>query len=117
MALKSAKYSKISQKLFWDIYSRMCEKDQQDCFFYELNHEYFLKDSEGGNFFFLDFKFRDKIIEYDGGYWHTQERDTIRNESYERLGYRLMVITDKDYNRDTRSEFIINQCLEFLKNE
>jgi hypothetical protein len=117
MTLKSVKFSKISQELFWDIYSRMCEKEQQDCFFHELNHEYFLKDSEGGNFFFLDFKFRDKIIEYDGGYWHTQERDTVRNESYERLGYKLMIITDKDYNRDTKSKSVVNQCLEFLKDE
>lgn len=111
--LKTKRFSKISQELFWSIYDKLSIKD--NCYFKELNSEFFLRKNEF--IFFPDFVYKNKIIEYDGIYWHDSEKDDIRNKIYEDLGYEVLIINSDEYNRKNKPKEIINKCLNFLENE
>ena len=116
--LKLNKYSKISQTLFWEIEKRINYADG-DLYFYELNNEYFLKIDNKFNYksniIFLDFKYQNKIIEYNGNYWHNHENDKIRYEILKKMGYDVLVITSDEYNRNKKTESTINKCIKFLQ--
>jgi hypothetical protein len=107
--------SKISQKIFWGIYKGLPIIERKKCYFKELNHEYYINNKT--NFYFIDFKCGNKIIEFDGVYWHrdSTEKDTKRNSTYENLGYELLIINENDINKDI--DELINKCIKFLKNE
>ena len=114
--VKSKKYSKISQKLFWLIYEKLNEVEKKNCWFKELNKEVLVKVSEN-KFYFPDFLMGKKIIEYDGKYWHHQDDDNIRNSLYKKNGYDIMIINEDDFSRVHISDNIINNCVNFLRNE
>ena len=114
--IKKIRYSKISQKLFWLIYNRLTEEEKKECFFKELNNEKLLKVDEN-KYYFPDFVYKDKIIEYDGIYWHNIEKDVERNNYYTMLGYKFIIINEKIFNRNKIDDNVINMCIEFLKNE
>jgi hypothetical protein len=111
-------YSKISQKLFWGIYEKLNDGDREKCYFYELNSEYtFYVWTNDMTIINVDFKLNNKVIEFDGDYWHSKkeqiEKDKKRDDFLLKKGYHIKRIKEKDYknNRD----IIINECLEFLK--
>jgi hypothetical protein len=111
--------SKISQNIFWQIFNYLSENQKKECYFEELNDEYFI--NTGDNFYFVDFKCGNKIIEFDGVYWHknTKEKDDRRNEDYRKLGYNLLIINENDLNdkRNKITNELITKCVSFIKNE
>jgi hypothetical protein len=114
--LKSKKYSDISQELFWKIYNELSDEEKQLCHFKELNDEIFIKDSDGW-FFFPDFVYKNKIIEYDGKYWHKPEKDLIRTSIYSKHKYKQLILNEDDYSRSNKNNNTVNRCLKFLRDE
>lgn len=112
---KKQNYSKISQKLFWQIYEKL-DKNLQ-CYFKELNDEYTLRCNNKiikPDFIILDTK---KVIEFDGNYWHSKARGNItrdknRDNSLMETGYKVLHILERDYNGNSKET--VNKCLEFL---
>lgn len=111
--LKNNGVSKISQELFWKIYKRL--DTVNDCYFSELNKEVLLRNDD--NIYFPDFVYKNKIIEYDGKYWHNEDSDKLRNEFYTNMGYEVFIVNSDEYNRNKKSEDIIDKCVKFLTNE
>jgi len=83
--------------------------------------------------FAYDFIFKDKIIEFNGDYWHCNpklyepdfynkvkqktaqeiwENDKIKKECAEFYGYKLLYVWEYDYIND--KENIIKKCMKFL---
>lgn len=116
--LKTTKFSKISQEIFWLIYNLLNEEEKKQCFFKELNYEKFIVDG-AGHYYFPDFIFLNKIIEYDGKFWHEKnsEKDKLRNMVYKSVGYDLLIINEDDFNRKNKNIKTIERCVNFLKNE
>lgn len=126
-------YSSISQKLFWSIYEKI-KDDYENIYFAtlnpktktridenkEYNKEYFVI-ADDNHHFFLDFYVKDinKVIEFDGDYWHgerrgNQERDKIREEKLKQLGFvNVLHIAERDYKQSP--EGTMQKCLEYLK--
>ena len=114
--LKISKVSKISQQLFWLICDNLSDEEKSNCFFHEKNHEKMLL-TQNGKFYFPDFVIKNKIIEYDGSYWHDDKKDNNRNESYKELGFDVLVITDKDFNRQNINIDIVNKYVKYIRDE
>jgi hypothetical protein len=114
--LKANRYSKISQELFWILYHLI--PDTNDTYFHDLNNEYVIKIPEKYNheniIMMLDFKYKNKIIEYNGNYWHNTEKDKIRYSILNEMGYQTLIITSDDFNRNKKPKEIIDKCLKFL---
>jgi hypothetical protein len=110
-------YSQISQKLFWLIYNLLPEYKKSKCFFKELNNEWFIND--GINFYFCDFKIENKIIEYDGMYWHNNfyEKDEIRNNTYKKMGFKVLILNENDFSEKNINTEAISKCLKFINDE
>ena len=64
--------------------------------------------------FYLDFICGNKIIEYNGEYWHSKKHsyDKYRKEILERMGYEVLFIEECDYKKDRRRS--IKEALEFI---
>jgi hypothetical protein len=110
------KYSKISQKLFWSIYEKMDEKS--NCYFYELNDEFtFYVWNEHFTIINVDFKIGNKIIEFDGDYWHSTEKqkeiDKLRDTYLIGKGYDVLRIKEGDFKKNSGK--VIEKCLTFIK--
>jgi len=112
-------YSKISQKIFWMIYEKLSSLEKENTYFKELNNEWYIKDVDG--FYFVDFKCGNKIIEFDGIYWHknSKEKDEIRNTVYKNSGYQILIINENNLvdKKNKISNELINECVNFIKNE
>lgn len=124
-------YSISSQRFFWKLYDAIKE-NYKDIRFATLdpetkqeslvNREWFVCGGRGKNYF-LDFYVRDtnKVIEYDGDYWHNpnrwgnKTRDLRRQEELERLGFKIMRVKECDVNENEDKE--LNRCLEFLRED
>jgi hypothetical protein len=78
--------SKISQSLFWKLHEHI--QDRSKLYFKEFNKEYFL--NTGKDFFLIDFKYNNKIIEFQGDYWHTNPK-SMPLIIYTRFGKRLLM--------------------------
>lgn len=121
---KKSNFSKVSQEMFWEIANNI--NDLSDTYFAELgedkkedktgrNHEYNL--DLGDSFAKPDFIKGNKIIEFDGDYWHgeargNQERDRLRDEKLTSLGYEVLRVKERDWKQDQES--VIKECLEFI---
>lgn len=116
--------SKISQELFWKLYKILNNPDK--CYFAELNYEKSIKITSKdrkkfNNFnklnkynYFVDFMNDNKIIEYDGEYWHLdKEKDLIKDNFLKYKGYKILRISDKQYKNN--KEKVLNDCIEFLR--
>lgn len=119
-------YSKISQELFWGIYEQIPEGLQKECYFAELNKEYFINFKD--NFLLYDFCITNKkiIIEFQGNYWHrnpkfyeaTEEniriwkRDKFKKQVAEENGFQVFYVWESDYKKD--KDGIIQICLQFI---
>jgi hypothetical protein len=108
-------YSKISQELFWLIYDDLSNDEKTNCYFKELNREVFINNDNKTHI--PDFVFKNKIIEYDGTYWHNKNKDELRNSFYSNNGYDLLIITDNDFNRQKKPKEVVDKCVNFLRNE
>lgn len=122
-------YSKISQKLFNQIFSEI--KDEfNEVFFATVNgtdeesnvfNEYMVHDDRSKNNYFLDFYVKDnnKVIEFDGDYWHgekrgNQTRDRLREEALNKLGFtNILHVKERDYKENP--EAIVQKCVEFIR--
>lgn len=112
--------SKLSQKLFWKIYEAMDVKS--DCFFHELNHEVsiqidkeFASSHEKSNrrYYLIDFSMNNKLIEFDGRYYHTdEEREHTKDIFLTSKGYDILHISDVDYIKFPTET--IEKCINFL---
>lgn len=112
------KYSKISQDLFWNIYTRLTPNNK--CYFYELNKEFtFYVFEKNMTIINVDFKLGNKIIEFDGDYWHSKpeqiEKDKMRDDFLIKKDYIVKRVKECDYRKN--KEVVINECLKFLKND
>lgn len=114
--LKTKKVSKISQNLFWLIYENLNDNEKSNCFFKELNKEKLIR-IDNTKYYFADFVMNNKIIEYDGLYWHNETDDYIRNTSYNTIGFDVLTINENEFNRNKKNSEIIDKCLKFLRNE
>jgi len=115
MGLSISAYSKISQELFWLIHNELSDYEISSCYFKELNREVFINGNS--KTYIPDFIYKNKIIEYDGLYWHDEIKDNRRNQFYFDNGYELLVITDNDFNRQKKPQDVVNKCVKFLRNE
>jgi hypothetical protein len=115
--LKANRYSKISQDLFWKIYNQLNNKS--NIYFAELNHEYVEQISRDfmyeNSVMLHDFKQNNKIIEYNGIYWHNNVKDSKRYQILKKMGYEILVITSDEYRKGKMSEEVIDKCLNFLQ--
>lgn len=114
--LKGNRYSKISQELFWNIYSKLNNKNK--IYFYELNQEFVIKIPIKYKYdktvMIVDFKKNNKIIEYNGVYWHNINKDNIRYNILKDMGFDVFIVSSDEYNRNNKNNVIINNCLNFL---
>ena len=83
--------------------------------------------------YLFDFCYKDKLIEFNGDYWHANpifygpksfikaknkkaeeiwEYDKIKIQTANDQGYKVLIIWEYDYNNN--KEAIINKCIEFL---
>jgi very-short-patch-repair endonuclease len=63
----------------------------------------------------LDFKQNNKVIEYNGTYWHSNDIDDIRYSILKDMGFEIMFVTSEEYNRNNKNNEIINKCVKFLQ--
>lgn len=121
---KKSNFSQVSQEVFWKLSESIT--DLSDVYFAELdedknedktgrNYEYNL--DLGDCFIKPDFIKGNKIIEFDGDYWHgeargNQQRDRERDEKLTSLGYEVLRVMERDWKQDQES--VIKECLEFL---
>lgn len=114
---KVNKCSKISQELFWFIYKELTEEEKNNCNFKELNHEVLVEYNNLN--FFIDFKCGNKIIEYDGKYWHKDREliDSLRDKTYIKNNFKLLKLNENDYSRSNKNRETINKCLLFIRDE
>ena len=125
-------YSKVSQKMFWEIMEKIKDKvDINDVFFATLdrdkgvsdysgkNHEYFYIGDNRTHFFF-DFllKSKKRIIEFDGEYWHSNkipgrlENDAKREKMLKAAGYQIHHVDERDYRREPIA--MVYEAVQFL---
>lgn len=121
-------YSKISQKLFWDIYNKITDNSNKKIYFAELNHEYSCGTKRLFDFVMVDNK---KAIEFNGEAFHaryndkswrhviskatadeSQRYDREKMEAAMKNGYSVLTVWHSDYKNDP--ELILNKCLDFL---
>lgn len=118
--LKKNRYSKISQELFFEITTQL--KNKNEIYFHDHNGEYFIKipktfkNLTNSLIYFVDFKYKNKIIEYNGKYWHNEKNDNIRYSILNKLGYDVLIITSDEYNRNYKPTKTITKILKFLEN-
>ena len=128
--LKSKSYSNISQKLFDELLKSIEDKD--NVFYGSHNGEVEIDAIDSEKYYFADFKYHNKIIEFNGTYWHADprlydenelirentlakdihEHDRIKLDEFKKQGYDVLVIWESDYMFDQNA--VINKCLEFL---
>jgi len=126
---KKTNFSKISQELYWSLYEELKlsrytfyfaqynkgEKDESG-----KNHEYSLKleaTSIKPDFFIPELN---KIIEFDGVYWHRKNPENIsrerkRDEQIKKANYKVLHINERLYKENPEKE--IQKCLAFLREE
>jgi hypothetical protein len=117
-------YSNISQDLFDEIYKKLENKDVYYATFIrgdidKGNNEYFYISKSTNKKFLFDFYYPEKnrIIEFDGDYWHGEvrgniERDETRQNILEEEGFVIMRVKEKDYKSDKQGT--VEKCVNFL---
>jgi hypothetical protein len=129
-------YSKISQKLFWNVYNLLNEEDKIKIYFAELNKEFnILENTKIFAFDFVDSKNK-KCIEFNGDRFHAnplmwndhdtpnpfklnltsldiREYDRIKNNALISRGFEILIIWESDYHLSPIN--IEEKCLNFLR--
>jgi len=126
---KRTNFSKISQKLFWDIVEKYDTITNNEIYFATYdngvkdesgkNHEYRLDVTE--SYILPDFFDRTtgRIIEFDGTYYHRKSSENIlregkRDKMILESGYDVLHVNELEYKKNKQE--IINKCKKFLKN-
>lgn len=109
---KKSNYSKMSQELFHQLKPFLLEKE---LYYAEHNGEKVLSIKE--RVVKPDLFYKNKIIEFDGDYWHgekrgNQQRDEEKNQLYLQGGFEFLRIRERDYKNN--KEETIRKCLNFL---
>lgn len=109
-------YSKISQELFNSLLKNI--EDKENVYFATHNEEHIIFSwYKSLTIISIDFKYKNKIIEFDGNYWHSKEKqiqqDIIRDEFLISEGYEILRVKESDYIHNKES--IILKCMKFLK--
>lgn len=115
--------SKVSQELFNTIYNSCDFLNINNTKYSELNGEKTLsipddlKNSYTNKHYYnIDFLHNNKIIEFDGTYWHNDSNyENAKDDVFRELGFEVLHIDESDYYNDKQKE--INKCIEFLKRE
>lgn len=129
---KKTNFSKKSQKLFWEILEKtpdLIEKNPKFATFLDgkkdesgLNHEETI--STKNISIKPDFIIGNKIIEFDGVYWHdfkrrnkpeNRKKEEIKDSELISNGYSIMRVSELDYDKD--KEKVINECIKFLSDD
>lgn len=63
---------------------------------------------------FVDFLYGNKIIEYDGEYWHNKETDDLRDEYFKSIGYSTLRIYHSECSTKIDRRKMIERAIEFL---
>jgi len=121
-------YSMISQELFWSLYDSLKTKYKEIYFATNVNgnktigvnKEYRVRTKKTSRLLDFYIKDIDKVIEFDGTYWHgeigsgnrtrDEERELEIIESFPTM--KMYHVKEKDYNKD--KEKVIQKCLEFI---
>jgi len=73
----------------------------------------------GGHWFAVDFVKGNRVIEFDGTYWHSLERvkekDALKDEILAENGYKVLRIPEQEYN--DHPMMVIEKCINFLNKE
>lgn len=115
--------SMVSQELFKEVHIRTGQPEEAhfaykdyDVMLYVKNRKEAVKKYQNLNkrSFSLDYTLGNKIIEFDGEYWHrdTEEKDRDRDLYLEELGYEVLRIKEEEYRSDPQKE--IRRCVQFL---
>lgn len=112
--------SKPSQELFWLLYHKM--NRPKNCNFSELNNEKTIYITEKDKISFknlnkyryhIDFIIGNKIIEYNGEYWHkNKSKEISKNKFFRKKGFYILNIMDSEYKKEP--DKVIDKCIKFL---
>lgn len=122
-------YSKISQKLFIELYE-VIKNDFNEIYFATLNNGSLLDFNNGKNYEYTlklktssikpDFFIKDigKIIEFDGVYWHrknpeNKKREEKRDREIKETGYDVYHVNESEYHQNPKET--IQKCINFLR--
>ncbi|MDA3778946.1 MAG: hypothetical protein PF487_01740, partial [Bacteroidales bacterium] len=87
-------------------------------YFHDLNQEFVIKIPLKYNYnktvMIVDFKRNNKIIEYNGTYWHNIDEDKIRYDILNDMGFDVFPVSSDDYSRNKKNKIVIEECLKFL---
>jgi hypothetical protein len=107
-------YSKISQELFNEILIKIIDKE--NVFYATHNNEMWFDTKKYeivNSRIYVDFKYNNKIIEFDCDYWHNEENDIKRDYILKLKGFDVLRINTKDYKKD--KQYTIQKCVDFLE--
>jgi len=120
--------SMISQKLFGSIYSNLVIGPKDFCKYSDLNGEHIITidrsivnkipkkfhEHLNKHKYLIDFVLNNKIIEFDGIYWHKNDiKDVARDEYLMESGFEIFRVKEEDYyNFPDR---VLKECMDFLK--
>lgn len=118
---KTSNYSKISQELFWSIVS--ADNKYIHARFAENNFGKMKEYDDLNNYEAVvvdglkpDFLYGDKIIEFNGTYWHgaksNPQREAKRTEKLLANGYEVFIVNEKEYLMDKNKAVL--DCINFL---
>lgn len=117
--------SKISMQFFKEIYNRL--KDKTNVYTHFLNQELMIPLTEEDidvlhengiekYSFFLDFCQNNKVIQFNGSYWHknSQKQDELRKKILEENhNMKVLFVDENEYYNNKQN--IINECINFLQ--
>lgn len=118
---KSSNYSKISQEVFWGI----CNIDSKflSAKFAENKNGIKKDATDNKNYeetiigLKPDFLYGNKIIEFNGTYWHSNPSNLLREQKRNQVlldaGYDIHVVWEYEYNLNKNKA--IDECIKFLK--
>jgi very-short-patch-repair endonuclease len=119
--------SKVSQSLFDEIYEQMPKNKQKNIKYHKTTGEEIIKiqhsdviklkehiDHLNKNKYHIDFLMDNKIIEFDGDYWHKEPKYELAKDAFlKNKGYKVLHVREQDYYLN--KEKTIEKCLIFLK--
>lgn len=124
-------HSKISQSLFENIKNII---NDDTCKYSTNGGELRLYDEKENKPYYYDFSYKNKIIEYNGDFWHANpnfyesdyifkngiyasdiwEKDKKKQLLAKEKGYEILTIWDSEYKKDSTN--VLKKCLSFLIN-
>ena len=133
-------YSKVSQELFWNIYSRLDEESKNNTYFATLNREFHKRINNRSYLYDFVITSKNICIEFNGDDWHANpkkyfaseipgvyknidgtltakkiwERDKQKNGLLISMGYDIITVWESDFKKNPNH--IIEKCMGEIKN-